>query len=51
MLDVIGKLLPEDARKGINDLGEEINGYLDTEYAQEIQGCSSKMGVPYGIVT
>lgn len=51
LLDVIEKLLPADVRKDVEALGQEVNSLISQEYAQEIQGCASKLNAPYGAVT
>eukprot|EP01091_Cochliopodium_minus_P006995 TRINITY_DN1693_c7_g1_i1.p1 TRINITY_DN1693_c7_g1~~TRINITY_DN1693_c7_g1_i1.p1 ORF type:complete len:489 (-),score=95.81 TRINITY_DN1693_c7_g1_i1:161-1627(-) len=51
ILDVMGSILPARVRKDLNSFGEEINSYIEPEFAQEIQGCSERMGVGYGVVT
>ena len=40
-----------DKGAGIADLGRVVNGFMTPEYAQEIQGCASGLGVDYGFVT
>jgi hypothetical protein len=40
-----------DKGAGIAALGRLVNTFMTTEYAQEIQGCASALGVDYGFVT
>lgn len=48
LYNFITALLPGHGVR-INELGEMLNDhYFPTEYAQEIQGCASALGVPYG---
>jgi len=48
MYNFITKLLPGGGVR-INELGEKINDvYFPTQYAQEVKGCATAMGIPYG---
>jgi len=51
LYNFVAQLLPNHG-KYINDLGESIcDLYFPSEYRDEVQGCASAMGVPYGWVT
>jgi len=51
LYQVITSILP-DGGTNLNMIGEAINElYMPTELAQEIQGCATALGVPYGWVS
>jgi len=51
LYNTVTKILPGGGAE-LESIGEDINNnYMSVEFAQEIQGCSKAMGVPYGWIT
>jgi len=50
LYNVVQQILPWGG-KNIETIGESLNYFFPTEYAQEIQGCAKAVNIPYGWLT
>jgi len=50
LYNLVTNILPGNGVR-IEYIGELINSFIPTEYAEEIKGCASAIGVPYGWLT